>query len=94
MYKNHIFLIHLSVHGRLGCFHVLATVKSATMNMAVHASFGMEVLPGEMPRSGTAGSYGSSILVFRSTSILFSTTVVHPHPQCRRVPLSKGENLL
>ena len=35
----HIFLIHSSVDGRLCCFHVLATVNSAVMNIKVHLSF-------------------------------------------------------
>ena len=33
----HIF-IHSSVDGHLGCFHVLATVTSAAMNIRVHVS--------------------------------------------------------
>ena len=31
----HIFFIHLSVEGHLGCFHILAVVNSAAMNIQV-----------------------------------------------------------
>ena len=60
----HIFLIHSSVNGQLGCFHVLAIVHRAVMNIAVHVSFWMNVLSGYMSRSGIPGSYGSSIFSF------------------------------
>ena len=35
----YIFLIHSSVHGHLGCFHVLGIVNSAAVNSGVYVSF-------------------------------------------------------
>ena len=42
----YIFFIHVSVDGHLGCFHVLAAVNSAVINIRVH------VLSGHGLRSG------------------------------------------
>ena len=56
-----IFLIHLSVGGHLGCFHILTIVNSVAMNIGVHVSFSILVSSGYMPRSGIAGSYGGFI---------------------------------
>ena len=60
----HSFLIHSSADGHLGCFHVLAMINSAVMNIGVHVSLSDLVSLVCMPVSGIAGSYGSSISSF------------------------------
>ena len=60
----HSFFIHLSADGHPGCFHVLAIVNSAVMNIGVHVSLSILVPLVCMPSSGIAESYGSSISSF------------------------------
>ena len=59
-----IFLIHSFVNKHLGYFHVLAIVYSVIRNTRVHISFWIMDFSRYMPRSGIAGSYGSSIFSF------------------------------
>ena len=64
VYMYHSFLIHSSADGHLGCFHVLAMINSAAMNIGVHVSVSDLVSLVCMPRSGIAESYGSSVSSF------------------------------
>ena len=83
MYRN--FFIHSSTDERLGCFHVLAIVNSASTNIGVHVSFSIMLCPGCMPSSGIARSYSSLTPSFLKT-LHGGYISLHSHQWCKSVP--------
>ena len=76
MYIYLSFLIYSSADRHLGCFHVLAILNCAAVNIGMHISLSILVSSVCMRSSGIAGSYGSSISSFLKISTLFSIVAV------------------
>ena len=92
VYMYHIFFIHSSVDGHLGVsMSWLAIVNSAAINIGMHISFQIVVFSGQIPRSGIAAWYDSSIISFlRNLHIVFHSNCInlHSYQQYDGIPLS------
>ena len=65
VYMYHNFCIHSSVERHLGSFQLLAIRNKAAMNIVEHVSLlDLGATLGYMPRSGIAGSSGSTMSNF------------------------------
>ena len=87
VYIYHVFFSLSSVDEHFSCFHVLAVVNSAAMNIGVHVSFQVRVFifSEYLLKSGISGSYGNCVFWFlRNLHTMFHSgyTSLHFHQQC------------
>ena len=76
VYMYHSFLIHSSADGHLGCFHVLAMINSAAINIGVHVSLSDLVSLVCMPRSENQRNESRKALV---QTLLIRAISMHIH---------------
>jgi hypothetical protein len=87
-----IFCIYSSVEEQLGSFQLLDIINKAVMNIMVHVSLLYVATSfGYMPKTGIAGSSGSTMSNFlrkNQTDFHSDCTSLQFHQQWRSVPLS------
>ena len=84
----HHFFIHLSTDGPLGCFHILAIVNNAAVNIGVLMFFWISVFGSfKYIQVGLLGQKADPFLIFWGISILNSTVAA---PICIPTNSAKG----
>ena len=71
-----IFCVHSSIEGHLGSFQILVIKNKAGLNIGDYVSLLHVVSSGYMPRSGVAGSSGSTMSSFLRNAKLISRVVL------------------
>ena len=95
-YIYHIFFIHLSVDGHLGCFHILAIVNNSATNIGMHISFLISVFfPLDKYLEVRFLDWMVVLfLIFWGTSILFSIVAVSIYIPSNSAQGFQGLNIL
>lgn len=95
LYKYNILFIHSPVNWHLSCFHCLAVVNNATVNIHVQVFGRTNVFNafGYIPRNRIARSCGNfvvNILRYYQTVLHCGYPILYFHQECMKVPIASS----